>query len=853
MSASKPSIDALIGALTLEEKCMLLAGKNMWETLNVDRLGIRSLKMTDGPAGVRGATWTDGTHTTMIPCGISLAATFDSDLVERIGRVLGTEARSKNAHILLAPTMNMSRSPLGGRNFENFGEDPYLTGRMASSYVKGVQSQGVGACVKHYVANDQETRRFNMDQQIDERALREIYLRPFQMTMETDPWTLMTAYPKINGEHADVNQFLMCDILRDEWKYTGMTVSDWGGMNDTIGSIQAGSDLEMPGPAIRYGPALLEAVKAGRVSEKHVDASVKRLLELLDRVSLLGEGDSSDHADEEKNSDLPECRQTARDAASGSIVLLKNESQVLPLNPKKMKKLAVIGPNAKKPTVGGTGSAAVNPYYITTPFESISKAALATSDMLEIQYSQGIYTNLQPPLPGGQLKTPDGAKVGVQVDFYAGHAFEGDVVSSSHWQNSVLFMMSDGDTPESLRGKPHCYRVRGVLEPAMSGVYDFSLSSTGKAKLFIDNALLVDNSEWTQTGGTFMNCGSVNKLQSLELETGRKYDFRIDNVVVPPPLTPHDNTLFHTVSGVRVGMQLREDEQAMFDEALEIAKDADAVVLVVGHNNDTEKEGIDRTSLTLPRRTDELVSAICGANANTVVVTQSACAIAMPWAGEAPAVVHAWYQGQENGNGIADVLFGKVCPSGKLPITFPKRLEDHGSHKWFPGDADRDYSEYGEGVLVGYRWFDAQDIEPLWSFGHGLSYTKFEISNVQVEGHIAADGSSCASIVADIGNVGEYDGAEVVQVYVNPSPAIKELGRPSAPRALAAFAKVAVPQKQSRSVRIEVRSQAFAWFDVAGKGGRGSGGRWRVDKGTYRCYVGTGSRAMSSELDVEVT
>ncbi|KAI1080816.1 glycoside hydrolase [Whalleya microplaca] len=851
MGNPKTSIDGLLSALTLEEKCMLLAGKNMWETLNVDRLGIPSLKMTDGPAGVRGATWTDGTHTTMIPCGISLAATFDPALIERVGGVLGAEARSKNANVLLAPTMNISRSPLGGRNFENFGEDPYLTGVMATSYVKGVQSQGVGACVKHYVANDQETRRFNMDEQIDERTLREIYLRPFHMSLDADPWTLMTAYPKINGEHADVNKHLMRTILRDEWKYTGMTVSDWGGMNDTVGSIRAGSDLEMPGPPIRYGSALLSAIKAGHVSEKeHIDVSVRRVLELLDRAKLLGKSDLSVESNKEKNSDLPEFRQTTREAAASSIVLLKNKG-LLPLQLSKINKLAIIGPNAKKPTTGGTGSAAVNPYYITTPFESVSAAAQSVNEKVEITYSRGIYTNLQPPLPGNILRTPNGEKVGVQVDFYAGHTFEGDVIGSSHWQNSMVFMMSDGDTPESLRGKPHCYRVRGVLQPLTSGMYDFSLSCTGKAQLFIEDKLLIDNTEWTQTGGTFMNCGSVNRLQSLELEAGRKYSFTINNIVVPPPVPPHDNTLFHTISGVRVGMQLREDEQAIFEEAIAVAKDADAVVLVVGHNNDTEKEGIDRTSLVLPRRTDELVSAICAANRQTVVVTQSASAIAMPWVDEAPAIVHAWYQGQENGNALADVLLGHVSPSGRLPITFPVRLEDHGSHKWFPGNAERDYSEYGEGLLVGYRWFDAKNIQPLWEFGYGLTYTTFAIT-AHIKGHITVDGSSTASVIAEVSNKGDFDGAEVVQVYVSPSQAIEQLGRVSAPKSLVGFGKVAVPKGETRSVEVKLRPDCTSWFDVDAEGGKDSNGKWRVDKGKYRCFVGTSSRNIVAEVDLEV-
>lgn len=852
--ASTNKIEALLEALTLEEKCHLVAGKNMWETYNVDRLGIGSLKTTDGPAGVRGATWIDGTHTTYIPCGISLAATFDPDLIESIGGILGMETKSKNSHVLLAPTMNISRSPLGGRNFENFGEDPYLSGRMATSYIRGVQQHGVGACMKHYVANDMETRRFNMDQQIDERTLREIYLKPFEMALEAQPWTAMTSYPKINGEHADCSTFLVDDILRKEWGFDNLVMCDWGGLNDTVKSMVAGTDLEMPGPPIRYGESLVKAVQDGHVSEKdQLDASVRRLLKLLDRAGLLENDKSQTKKNNEQSSDLPEFRALTRKAASESIVLLKNTNNVLPLQPQKIKKLAILGPNAQRPTTGGTGSAAVNPYYITNPYESIYAAAKEVNPDIEVVFSKGIFTNLQPPPLGDLVKTLDGSATGVDVAFYAGHEFEGPVIGSSRWNNTVIFMMSDGDTPDVLRGKPHCYRLSGVMTPTATGVYDLSLSNTGKSKLYIDDKLIIDNSEWTQTGGTFMNCGSVNRFAEMSLEQNRQYSFRVDNIVVRPPIPAHDNTLFYTLSGLRVGMQIRTDEQALFNEAVSMAQDADAVVLVVGHNNDTEKEGIDRTSLTLPRRTNEFVDAICKVNHNTAVVTQSASAISMPWVDTAPAIVHAWYQGQENGNALADILLGHVNPSGKLPITFPKQLEDHGSNPWFPGDVENDCAEYGEGVLVGYRWFDAKNIEPLWPFGYGLSYTSFEISDISVHGIIGlGDDLQQAIVSLTITNTGAVDGAEVVQLYMSPSPVIAEKGREAVEHSLVAVSKVLVPAASSKKVTMNVGKSSIAWFDVEGKGGPSSGGKWRADQGTYTCYVGTSSRNFVQEARILV-
>ncbi|CAK7216456.1 hypothetical protein SBRCBS47491_002830 [Sporothrix bragantina] len=850
----------VLHSLTLEDKCLLLSGKNMWETHDIPRLGIQSLKTSDGPAGVRGATWTDGTHTTFIPCGIALAATFDPALVQRVGKVLGSEARSKGAHVLLAPTMNISRSPFGGRNFENFGEDPFLTGTHATAYIAGVQDDGngVGACMKHFVANDMETRRFNMDETISERTLREIYLKPFHMVAvqsETPPWTAMTSYPKINGKHADTSRELVHDILREEWGFDGLVMSDWGGLNSTVDSIHATTDLEMPGPPLRYGTVLAQAVRRGEVSEsKLIDPAVIRLLRLLDRCSLLPGDDkpgdsvslsscSSSTEKSEAETDTPEFRQTARETAANSVVLLKNENNILPLKPEKLQTLAIIGPNAKHPTLGGTGSAVVNPYYTTNPFDSLSETAKIGNPKIEITYEPGILTSLQPPLMGHCLTRPDSGDPGFQVDFYAGHAFSGPVVATTYWHDSLVYCMSDGDVPTELVGQPYSYRATGRLRPSVTGAYNISLSSTGKAKLFINDTLAIDNTDWTTISGNFMNCGSEERLAIVELTAGKTYSVRVDNVAVPPPTPPHDNTLFHRISGVRVGLLYRYDEAAMFAAAVNTARTADAVVLVVGHNNDTEREGSDRTSLSLPGRTDALIAAICSVNSNVVVVTQSACAISMPWVQDPQAIVQAWYQGQECGNAVADVLFGAVNPSGKLPLTFPKRIEDHGSHKWFPGNAVTDKAEYGEGVLVGYRWFDARGIEPLWPFGYGLSYSSFSVSGIAVDGTVTHETS--AVVKATVTNTSAVVGSEVVQVYLSPSPAIAAAGLDAAPKALAGFTKVRLSAGESKRVEITLQEDAFAWWDTRRNG-------WRVDKGIYKAFLGTSSRHIVEEVDVHV-
>ncbi|CAK7205330.1 hypothetical protein SEUCBS139899_008100 [Sporothrix eucalyptigena] len=703
-----------------------------------------------------------------------------------------------------------------------------------------------------------------MDERVDARTLREIYLRPFARAVrDADPWTVMASYPRVNGVHADCSVPLLQHILRDEWGFQGLVMCDWGGLNDTVQSLVAGTDLEMPGPPIRYGAALQAEVEKDASLLKPLDASVRRILGVLDRAGLVGKAEDEVNDESEKDSDLPAFRQTARDAAVGGIVLLKNTNNIiLPLDATTIRRLAIIGPNAKTPTTGGSGSASVNPYYITSPLESLTARFKESNPDVEVVYAQGIRCATQPALPGSMLRTPNGKQQGVQVDFYAGWAFEGPVVGTTFWASSAMFMMSDGDTPAVLRGQPHCYRVTGVLTPTTSGVYDISLSNTGRTKLFLDDNLLIDNTHWTEAGGTFMNCGSVNKIAIAELEADRQYTVRIDNIVAPPPLPAHDNTLFHTLSGLRVGFERRIDEEALFAEAVDAARSADAVVVVVGHNNETEKEGVDRLSLSLPGRTDELVTAVCAAGPadRTVVVSQSACAIAMPWANAVPAIVQAWYQGQENGNALADVLLGAANPSGKLPITFPQRLEDHGSHPFFPGDATTDICNYGEGVLVGYRWFNKEDTTPLWPFGFGLSYTTFVVSDVAVTDPLRR--CSTTSITANVTNTGSRAGAEVVQVYVSPSATIAAQGKLAAPRSLAGFAKVKVAPGATETVTIEMDEDAVAWFDVdatpaiAAENSASSNwsqvGAWRVDPGRYTCYVGTSSRDFFAEVELVV-
>jgi hypothetical protein len=680
-------------------------------------------------------------------------------------------------------------------------------------------------------------------------------MKPFSMALEAEPWTAMVSYPKINGVHADMSFFILQKLLRDELQFDRLVMSDWGGCNSTIDSLVASTDLEMPGPSVRRGERLLAAIHDGLVVEReHLDPSVRRVLQLLEKAALLPSLDQlNGHSElppqsaaasvQEPFSDASS-HQIVREAAEAGLVLLKNEA-LLPLQLFALRKVAILGPNARQPTAGGSGSAAVNPFYVTTPEQSLRQALTEANPIIDIAYEQGIPFSSRPPLLGNTLTLPDGSKQGLQVDFFAGHAFEGPVVATTFWANSFTYMMSDGDVPQSLKGKKYCYRASGVVTPEVSGRYTLSIANTGKAKLFLDNELLIDNTEWTTTTAGFLGCSSEDRTAAFTLDAGRSYALRVDNIATLPDIASSDNTLFPRISGLRIGMSLEIDESALLQRAVRCAAESDVAILVVGHNRDSEGEGGDRRDMDLPGQTNELISAVCAANPRTVVIVQAASAVTMPWVSQAPAIVMAWYQGQENGPALANALLGRCNFSGKTPITFPRSLKDHSSSKWFPGEAARDHAVIGEGVLIGYRSFDQQGIAPLWPFGFGLSYTSFSLAEVRLSGLLTADPKSHLTVHFTVHNNGPRDGHEIVQVYVSPSACLDKMGLASYPKTLAGFRKVWVPAGKSRDAEIVVKSDEFRWYDEKMMD-------WRVDPGRYWLFVGTSVRDIKSRLEVDL-
>ncbi len=800
-------IEKLVAEMTLEEKVSMLSGADMWRTVPVERLGIPDFKMTDGPNGARGDAVSGATAVSM-PVGAALASTWNVDLIEKVGAVLGEEVKSKAAEILLGPTINIHRTPLGGRNFECYSEDPYLTGRMAVAFTRGVQSQGVGACLKHFICNDSEFERHTMSSEVDERSLREIYLAPFEAGVnEADAWSVMSSYNRVNGTYAASHTELLTDVLKTEWGFDGFVVSDWGGSLETVGNATGGLDLEMPGPARTFGGKLIDAVKSGEVDEAIIDDKVKRLLGVLVKSGRL-DNPGTDRT--EHSIDKPEHRAIARQAAQESMVLMRNDG-TLPLKRDAIKTLAVIGPNAEHGQIQGGGSSGVRPHYQIHPLQGLREVA---GDGIKITYEKGCFTHkFAPPFPRDSINAPDLGGPGFKMEMFSNAEFAGtpDDVKLEK-QNKINFF---GAFANVSRGGEFCVRLTSTFTPKETGAYTFGLLSAGLARIFIDDKELIDN--WTHQipGDSFYAHGSTEKLETTSLEAGKSYEIRIDYMKTDRNFFP----------GVQFGV-VPPIPQDGIERAARAAAEADAAVLVIGTNADWETEGNDRDDMSLPGDQQDLVAAVLKANPKTVVVVNAGSPVEMPWLDNAPAVLYSWFGGQEYGHAIADLIFGDACPSGKLTTTFPKRLEDTPAFTSYPGENGK--VQYGENLFVGYRWYDKRKIEPLLPFGHGLSYTTFDYSNLEVSSTLKKGEPLMVSF--DLTNSGTLRGQEIAQIYVHDVES--RLVRPF--KELKAFEKVALAPGETKRVTIALDERALSYWDPAVKS-------FVAEPGEFKILIGASS------------
>ena len=806
--AMESEIDELLGQMTLAEKVKLLNGdESGFNAQGLERLGIPRIRTADGPVGVRGS------EATAFPSSVNLAASWDVNLARRYGQMLAEETKAKGKHVILGPCICIHRFPLSGRNFENYGEDPFLTSRIAVSYIEGVQGQGVIATAKHFAVNDQEWERHNVDVLVDERALREIHLPAFEYAVkEADVYAVMCAYNVINGHHASENKHLLSEILKDEWGFDGVLMSDWRSVYSTVEAANHGLDLEMP-HAKWFGEKLLEAVKAGRVSEATINDKVRRLLRVRFKGEIFKNPDLKENP-QVIRSDLH--REFALEAAQKSMVLLKNKG-VLPLGQASLQKIAVIGPNAKIARTGGGGSSLVKPWRVVTPYDGIVNGV---EGHVEVCFAVGTDDELgfMKPIPSQCLRVGGSQNNGLQGEYYNNTSFQGkpDLV---RLDKEIDFSYEKNTPAEGINCDNFSVCWTGTLIPRESGRHVLGIASDDGSKLYLDDKIVIDNSG---------NHAETLKTCEMKFIANKPYSIRLE---------------YSEATG-DAAMKLVWIEPGMFTlikdkkltEAIALAKESDVAIVCVGNNAKQEQESIDLPSFKMAGEQDRIVQAIAAVNPRTIVVLSGGTPVdTSAWLGDVEGLILAMYPGQEGGQALADILFGRVNPSGKLPFSY---IQSRSETYAFDGYQDPSLKmPYHEGVFVGYRYYDTKGIDPLYEFGYGLSYTTFEYSGLEIE----KIGTLDYLVSATIKNTGGKAGAEIVQLYI--SPPESKVQRPV--KELKAFAKVSLEAGESKMIHMTLNPRSFQYYDVQAKD-------WAFDAGRYEILLGASSRDIRQRKEIEI-
>ena len=797
-------IEDLVDELTLAEQVSLLSGEDFWSLPAVERLGIGKLRVTDGPNGARGGgSLIGGVKSAAFPVGISLGASWDVALLAEIGAALADEVKSKGAHVSLAPTVNIHRSVANGRNFECYSEDPILTGELASAYITGLQAQGISATIKHFAGNESEIERTTISSEIDERTLREVYLVPFEWAVKkAGTWGIMSSYNRLNGTFTSENNWLLSTVLRHEWGYNGIVMSDWFGSHSTAETVNAGLELEMPGPARDRGEKLIAAVEAGTVPAATVRERALNILRLMERTGALDD----DRPFAEHANDRPQHRALIRRAGAEGTVLLKNDG-VLPL-PANIGRVAVIGPNAKVAQIMGGGSAQLNAHYRVSPYEGLASAL--GEDRLA--FAVGADNHRFEPLLTGPFI----------VQYFASTDLSGEPVHRATQENAEAFWI--GQVAEG-KVDPLSFsaRLTGYFTAQHTGAHRAGIFSAGLSRLYVDGKLVAEVwSDWKK-GRTFFEEGSDEVVGTIDLEAGQRVEITIEFA------TKDFSTLGLAALRAGIGLPLGD---AAIAEAVEVARNADVALVFVGRNGEWDTEGSDLTDIGLPGRQDELVRAVAAANPRTIVVLQTGGPIEMAWLGDVAAVLQGWYPGQEVGNALADVLLGKAEPGGRLPQSFPVKWGDNPTQSQdaevYPGVDGK--VRYEEGVFIGYRHYEKTGIAPLFPFGFGLSYTQFTLGDFAVDdASFERDGRVRVSLT--VTNTGKRAGSEVIQLYVGDDQA--SVPRPA--KELKAFAKVHLEPGETRQLVLALDDRAFAFYSVAAK-------HWMVEAGAFTLSLGTSAQ-----------
>ena len=814
--AIEAKAQAMVARLTLDQKIQLLGGVDGMYTHPISDIALPRFKMSDASVGVR--TWGP---TTAYAGGVSLAATWDRNFARRLGESLGKDARARSVNFLLGPGVNIARSPVAGRNFEYLSEDPFLNGDMVVPFIQGVQSQGVIATVKHYAVNSQEYNRHNVSSDVDERTLREIYLPAFEAAVTRGHVdAVMNSYNLLNGVHATQNDFLNLKVLKGEWGFQGILMSDWDATYDSVGAANNGLDLEMPSARFMNAKALTAAVKDGSVTEATINDKLLRLFRTSLRYGFL----DRPQFDPSDSTYSVSARAVALDGALESITLLKNDGHLLPLDAAKIKTIAIIGPNAWPAVTGGGGSSTAQAFE---PVSTLTGIANLAGPNVHILYSRGL---------------PD------SITVFRNTHWEGPVTAATYPSKDFT------GTPESATQPFFGDTGGGRRAPVQAGNPGSSIRYTASYKAAKDGKYLVLTS--SQGWGTSVKVladgkelwtpphaeGMVPPFWTLDLKAGQSVNVEADYV---PGF------------GSRFGLGIAYEPELVMGEATELAKIADVVVVAVGFSPETEGEGADR-SFNLPWGQDALIEAVAAANPHTIVtLTGGGSTDTRAWLDKVPALLHLYYPGQEGGTAVAEVLFGKHDPEGKLPFSFDRSWEENPSYNFYypiqgadtslqvtePGRPPVDYViphvKYDDGLMVGYRYWTTTGKHPLYPFGFGLSYTTFSFSKLQVPAS-AASGSAVA-VSFDVTNTGKVAGAEVAQLYVS-DPSAKAT-RPE--RELKGFEKVHLAPGESKHLTIKLDARSFSYWDI-------NNHKWTIDPGKFVIRVGDSSESTPLHADLTI-
>ena len=817
----EPQITEILNDLTIEEKALLTGGANSIDLNGLPERGIPPFHMIDGPQGVR---LESGPSTTALPCGMSLACTFDTETAREYGALIGRECAANGIQAILGPSFNLMRTPLNGRNFEYYGEDPVLAGETAAGFIRGCQSERVAACPKHLALNNQEICRTTGDSIIDERSLQELYLRSFEIAVRTaTPWMMMSSYNKINGVDASACGHVQNDLAKEQWGFDGVMVSDWGGTHDTLGAALGGQDLEMPSSNF-FGSHLAEAVKDGKVPEDVLNDKAERMLRLFQRTGILPGGrQPAGESDTKRHHEL------ARTFAERGMVLLKNRENLLPLDKKKLKKIAVIGPSADRFHCVGTaescgGSGAVHPAYEITLLKALTEYL---GNECQIVYEPGTLFTADCVIPASLLTTPEGTP-GLKLEYFdeAGSLFRTENIDTVdlHWGN----FLAAGFEPSDLDKVKFTGRISGTITPDASGKVFVSVAGSAcSITVKLDGKVVTE----------LKTRAPLSTPAEIELTAGKPVSLEIE---------------FDRRPG-RTELRLlwERSNQEMLERAVKAAAEADSVIYSGGTHHGYDREAIgwgdvptaDIPDLELPNKQAELISAIAAVNPNTIVILINGSVVNVePWIDAAGALLETWYPGMEGGRAAVRVLFGEAEPEGRLNCTWAKKLDDYACHGngCYPGvrGDDNPHTVYKEGVFVGYRHFEKNGIVPRFPFGFGLGYStvKFELEKVEVKQYGTV---RQAEVFVSAENTGARHTAAVAQLYagaVEPRPEdpVKELKR---------FYKFHLEPGEKQSIRLTLDDRDFAVFDM-------EKGSFVTRPGEYRIYLCRNAADVEGTADI---